>query len=190
MRTNVIIPICIALAGCTSVAPGAPQQYFTQERLDTATKKLSSATTESERFYALRDVAKQSFVLGKADDARKYASEMLTLLPKFQGDWNYGNAVHDANLVLGRIAVAEGRMIEAKQYLIEAGRTPGSPQINSFGPNMSLAKDLLEKGERDVVIQYFEFCRKFWKLDRGNLDRWSQEAKSGKVPDFGANLLY
>jgi hypothetical protein len=55
---------------------------------------------------------------------------------------------------------------------------------------MSLAKDLLEKGERNVVLEHFELCRKFWKMDRGRLDQWSQDVKAGKIPDFGANLVY
>ncbi|HEV3240561.1 MAG TPA: RNA polymerase subunit sigma-24, partial [Casimicrobiaceae bacterium] len=82
------------------------------------------------------------------------------------------------------------RMADAKQFLLKAGATRGSPQLDSFGPNMSLAKDLLEKGERDTVLQYFELCRKFWKLDYGNLDRWAQEVGAGKIPEFGANLVY
>jgi len=151
---------------------------------------LAKATTEQERFYALNDAAKDSFVQGKKEDARRYAEELLALIPKYQGDWNYGNAIQDANLVLGRIAVTEGRLDDAKQHLLAVGKSPGSPQMNSFGPNMSLAKDLLEKGERDVVLEYFELCRKFWKLERGNLDQCRDEVKAGKVPDFGANLFY
>ena len=91
--------------------------------------------------------------------------------------------------MLGRIAVRDGRIAEAKNYLLEAGKSPGSPQMNSFGPNMSLAKDLLEKGERDTVLQYFELCRKFWTMDYGKLDEWSQEVRAGKIPRFGANLV-
>lgn len=109
----------------------------------------------------------------------------MTLLPKFPSDWNYGNAVQDGNLVLGRIAVKEGRITQAKEHLIAAGNSPGSPQMNSFGPDLSLAKDLLAKGERDVVIQYLELCRRFWKLHEGRLDRWIREIGDGKVPDFG-----
>jgi tetratricopeptide (TPR) repeat protein len=161
-----------------------------QDRLDSASKKLAQATTEKKRFYALNDAAKESFVLGKIDDARKYAQELLALAPKFREDWNYGNAVQDGNLVLGRIAVREGRMEEAKQYLLEAGKSPGSPQMDSFGPNMSLAKDLLEKGERETVLQYFGLCRKFWEMGGEQLDQWSQEVEAGRIPDFGANLVY
>src|SRR6266516_8030175 len=176
---------------CGLLLGGGRSGSFTpQGRLTEATNKLAKAKTPQERFYALNDAAKESFVAGNAVDAKKYAQELLTLLPKFSGNWNYGNAVQDANLVLGRIAVTEGRTNEAKQYLIAAGNSPGSPQMNSFGPNVSLAKDLLEKGERDAVIQYFELCRRFWQMHGERLDKWIQEVKDGKIPDFGANLVY
>jgi len=161
-----------------------------QQRLERAKKELVAAKTTEERFYALNDAAKESFVVGKIEDAQKYAQELMTLLPKFQGDWNYGNAVQDANLVLGRIALREGRIDDSKRHLIEAGKSPGSPQMNTFGPNMSLAKDLLEKGEREVVVEYFNLCVKFWEMQDGRLDKWSQQVKDGKIPDFGANLVY
>jgi len=177
--------LCGLLLGC-----GRGGSFTPQGRLAKATNELVKAKTPQERFYALNDAAKESFVVGNVEDATKYAEELMTLLPKFPGDWNYGNAVQDANLVLGRIAVKEGRIDEAKRYLIAAGNSPGSPQMNSFGPNVSLAKDLLEKGERDVAIQYLELCRRFWTMDRGRLEKWIQEIKAGKIPDFGANLVY
>ena len=161
-----------------------------QGRLDTAIKKLADATTDEDRFYALDDAAKESFDVGKLDEANQYATELLKLAPNFQSNWNYGNAIQDGNLVLGRIAVRAGRIDDAKNYLIAAGNSPGSPQMNSFGPNMSLAKDLLQNGERGAVLQHFELCRKFWKMDYGALNQWRDEVKDGKMPDFGANLVY
>jgi hypothetical protein len=134
--------------------------------------------------------AKQSFIAGNTNDARQYASELLTLAPKYTGNWNYGNAIQDGHLVLGRLAVKAGNIEEAKHELLEAGKSPGSPQMNSFGPNMSLAKDLLEKGERATVLQYFNLCSKFWTMDYGKLSQWSSDVKAGNMPDFGANLLY
>lgn len=114
----------------------------------------------------------------------------MALLPEYKGRGNYGGAMHDANLVLGRIAVREGRIEAAKSYLIAAGESPGSPSLDSFGPNMTLAKDLLEKGERDAVLEYFQLCRAFWKMGGKKLDQWNKEVMRGKIPDFGANLLY
>lgn len=180
----VIIPILLPFV-LNKNHPTTPQS-----RLDNAIRELNVARDELHRFYALDNAAKESFVVGKTEDARKFATELLALAPKYNGDWNYGNAVQDGNLVLGRIAVYENRITDAKQYLLAAGNSPGSPQMDSFGPNMSLAKDLLKKGERDVVLQYFELCRKFWKMDYGKLNEWSQEVKESKIPDFGANLIY
>ena len=112
------------------------------------------------------------------------------MAPKYKARGRNGNAIHDSNLVLGRLAVREGNIEAAKAYLVEAGRTPGSPNLNSFGPNVSLAKDLLEKGETEIVIAYFEACKTFWEMDRGRLDSWIALAREGKIPYFGANLDY
>ena len=81
--------------GCGRSSPVTPQG-----RLNQASEKLAKAKTDQERFYALGDAAKQSFILRKTDDARSYASNLLALLPQFPNDWNYGNAVQDGNLVL------------------------------------------------------------------------------------------
>ena len=165
--------------------PTTPEGRFAR-----ASNALARASSGEARFYALDDAAKESFTAGKIEDARRDATELLALAPTHQGNWNYGNAIQDGNLVLGRIALREGRMDEAKECLLAAGGSPGSPTMKSFGPNMSLAKDLLEKGERETVLQYFELCRKFWKMDYGKLDKWNREVKAGQIPDFGANLVY
>jgi len=183
---RVLLLIAISLSvGCVPNHPTTPQQ-----RYDRAIKEMKAATDELERFYALNDAAKSGFEIGKIEDAQKYAVEMLSLQPKFVDDWNYGNSVQDANLVLGRIAVLNGKMDDAKAYLLKAGESPGSPQMDTFGPNMSLAKDLLENGETDIVLEYFELCRKFWEMHNGKLDLWSKEVRDGKIPDFGPNLIY
>jgi hypothetical protein len=49
---------------------------------------------------------------------------------------------------LGLIAVHKNDIETARRELLESGKTPGSPTLNSFGPNMILAKELLEKGAR------------------------------------------
>jgi len=179
-----VVPLLIAQSMGKSY-PETPES-----RLEKATNTVASAPSEAEKFYALDDAAKQSFVTGKIEDAHNYATELLTLAPKYRADWNYGNAIQDGNIVLGRIALQEGKTNEAKQYLLDAGKSPGSPQMDSFGPNMSLARDLLKAGDQETPLQYFELCRKFWTMDRGQLDDWRNEVRAGKVPDFGANLVY
>ena len=90
------------------------------------------------------------------------------------------------------MALRAGDIETAKVKLLEAAKTDGSPQLNSFGPNMSLAKELIELGERDVVLVYFELCRRFWTGDGHGavLDEWSAIVAAGGMPRFGANLRY
>jgi len=87
-----------------------------------------------------------------------------------------------------RITLRTGDVDGAKQHLLAAGETPGSAALRSFGPNMRLAQELLEKGERQAVLDYFKLCGSFWNRDK--LAAWSKEVEAGKMPDFGPNLVY
>lgn len=159
-----------------------------KERFEIAMTRLSAADTPEKRFYALGDAAKGSFAAGKMADAKKYAEELNSLLPQFKDDRDYGTAMFNANLILGRVALRDGKVEDAKRYLITAGQSPLTPSLSSSGPNMSLANDLLAKGERQVVQDFLEQCRKLWLSNSGQLDKWIEEVKSGKTPDFGPNL--
>jgi len=140
------------------------------------------------RFYSLAKLASAAVLANENAKAVAYAEELLADAPRYRQDWNYGNAIHDGNLVLGWLAVQQGNLSKAQHYLLDAGSTPGSPQLNSFGPDMSLAKALLEKGDRDDVLEYFARCRKFWKLGVQQLDTWTETVRAGGMPDFSVNL--
>jgi len=180
----------LLISSVLSFMSGQGLAAYDNSRSQEASKTQRVVTPEQAHFYALRDSAKQSFKDANFESAKQQSLELLALAPKFPNDWNYGNAIHDGNMVLGLIALNDGKVSEAKIFLAAAGKTPGSPQLNSFGPNMSLAKALLEKGERVAVIEYFALCRGFWELHRDYLDRWTLEVKNGQIPDFKANLLY
>ena len=153
-------------------------------------RKKAKELIESDIFYLLCNLAKISFNAGEMKKADQYARQLLKEADTRKNDWNYGNAIHDGNMVLGRIALKSGDIEKAKYYLIEAGKTPGSPQLNSFGPNMTLAKELLEKGEKEIVRKYFKLCENFWEMDMGRLKEWTSIVKKGEIPDFGPNLVY
>jgi len=126
----------------------------------------------------------------KMAKAEQHSKQLLQTAPQYPKEWNYGNAIFFGNFVLGRISAKRGNLKEAGQYLLAAGGTPGSPQLDSFGANMTLAKELLERGESQIVLQYLGLCRKFWEDGQQELDEWSTEIRGGKTPDFGANLKY
>lgn len=144
----------------------------------------------AQKFYDDTRLVTRLFTGGEHVGARKLAKSLLADAKGFPKDWNYGNAIHAANIILGRIAVKEDDLEAAGEYLIAAGNTPGSPQLDTFGPDMNLARELLAAGEIKIVQRYFELCAKFWKMNDGRLKQWSELAESGKLPEFGANLRY
>jgi hypothetical protein len=149
-----------------------------------------SGDEDIQRFYGLSNLAKAAAQAGNWEKAQCYAAELLRLAPEYREDWNYGNAIHDGNMVLGLTALHQGKTGSAEQYLLEAAKTPGSPQLDSFGPNMALAKELIDAGEGSAVLPYFDLCRGFWKTGARALDNWSATVRGGGKPFFGANLLY
>lgn len=166
-----------SLAGRIAAARMALEQYEIAYKL----------STERGRDPLLQYLAKAALAANDLGKAKVYAEEMLS---QDGSDWNSGNNIHHGHIILGLIALKSDKIEEAKEHLLKAGKTPGSPQLNSFGPNMTLAKELLQRHENEVVLEYFELCSKFWKLRRDRLDTWSAAVKEGKMPDFGGNLNY
>lgn len=160
------------------------------EQLYRSTAELVAAKTEYERWVALGDVGLWNVGNGSLDKAEEFAKETLYLAEKYKNDWNYGNAIHKGHLTLGRVALRKNDIEEAKRQLLLAGKTPGSPQLDTFGPNMVLAKELLEKGEIDTVIMYLDLCEAFWDMRLQNLKIWKEKISNGEKPNFGTNLIY
>ena len=126
-----------------------------------------------------------ALALEEFDKARQWASVMLE---DDRPGWNYGNNIHHGNIALGKIALAEGDVQGAASHLLLAGATPGSPQLNSFGPDTALAKKLLEEGEKEAVLQYLDQCAKFWKTGQDRLSEWTVVVRAGEMPssrEFG-----
>ena len=142
------------------------------------------------RRHILASVGMRSVARGDVMKARDYAEELLEFAADDVDHWDYGNVVHKGNLILGRAALRVGNIKAAKDYLLRAGKTPGSPQLDSFGPNMILAKELLEAGEVQTVIEYYVLCGKFWKIGSEHLKHWTAVTLQGRVPNFGPNLVY
>jgi hypothetical protein len=131
--------------------------------------------------------ARVAIEVGDLKAARDAGDRCLVQVPSL----NVKDAgVHECNLILGRVALRQGDTASAIRYLYAAANVSGGGSLSSFGPNMMLAKELLEKGQRQAVLEYLRLCAKFWSYDRGQIARWTAEINAGKTPEFGANLIY
>ena len=137
----------------------------------------------------LARLARTALAAGNVEKAGRYANEALAE-SQHGVFWWTGDAIHQGNIVLGRLALRGGDLGEAKRYLLLAGKTPGSTSLGAQGPNMALARDLLDRGESAAVLQYLEECGSFWGGNRGKLAEWMALIRAGLKPDFGANVTY
>lgn len=150
-------------------------------------EKAYELTEEGRRDLMLKYLGEVAFAAGETEKAKKYAELMLEH-PEDGYRWNYGNAVFHGHHLLGQIALAAGDVNEAKNQLIDAAATSGSPQLGSFGPSMQLADALIKAGETETVLEYFDLCRRFWDRGAEKLDTWEKAVRAGIPPDFGPNL--
>jgi hypothetical protein len=141
----------------------------------------SLLTGEQGQTELLDHLATAAFEAGELEMAEGYARELLARASPVR---HPGDVIHIGNLVLGRIALSKGDIEKAKSHLIESARTDGSPVLCSFGPRMTLAKELLVRGETEVVLRYLKLCSVFWKRGRDDLARWAERVEKGEEPDF------
>ncbi len=157
------------------------------------------AMEEYERAYALNparqawllpDIARLAWKLKQYSRLTSAIQQMEAALKNASGEWYAGNLAYWIPLSNGLLAVHDGDWKAAGEFLLKAAETPGSPQLNSFGPSMILADLLLKHGDREIVLAFLEKTRKFWSSRSQKADAWSKEIREGRNPDFGANLRY
>jgi len=193
-----------SLLGKARVAHFKLALEYLQESYDISVEALNKAPNEQLQrvLPGLQiDLAHAALEANDTELAKQHASETLQKNTDDTND-NYGNIIHNANQILGRCALREGKLADAKAYLLKAGSTPGSPQLNSFGPQLQLARELLEKGEKETVLQYLDLVSKFWASDNEEsaigkqeskehaalIEVWKREIAEGKIP-IGAQWL-
>ena len=142
------------------------------------------------RFVGLQDAARRDLARRRYAEAEAKAAELLALAEQFPHDWDYGNAVHHGHLILGRVALVRGDVGRACRELVAAGHTPGSPQLNSFGPNCQLPLELLTMGQVAPVLEFLQLCTAFWNPRCSRAIAWIDEIRTGATPAFGPNLRY
>jgi signal transduction histidine kinase/DNA-binding response OmpR family regulator len=152
--------------------------------------EISKKNTADEKklFHLLISLAKVAIEANEFEKAKIYAEKLLNQAPQYKENMYYGRAVHYGNLVLGRLALKSGDMDRASTHLLKAGQTPGGPTLNYYGPDTTLAKELLKAGEEKTVSEYFQLCTQFWKRGTDRLKSWISIINKGGIPDFNMYL--
>ena len=159
---------------------GIPGEHFNDpaERAVEAYRRVLALTKNTTARETLAgDMADAAFKMGDLPAAAELAKIYL------QGKDRI--APQRANTILGRVALRSGDVDTAKQYLLASAQSAAGADVLLSGPTMVLAKELLERGERDAVVQYLEVCVSLWPRGENVLQIWIADIKNGKTPNFG-----
>ncbi len=140
------------------------------------------ADSDITRLHGLGRELRRAFLNSNFPAARTLAAEYLTLAAKYPCSEGYGDAIYGANSYLGRISIKDGDVAAAGQYLLAAGKTPGSGVLDSIGPDLTLANQLLRAGQVDTVVKFLQEIRAFWKPGQRQLDSWTADIEAGQRP--------
>ncbi len=171
-----------------------PTERFEEKRLELQQYPLGTI-----QLMLLGGVAKAALEAGLNDEANSYANQALALAAEdrfksaapgtFEASAE-GDAVFLGSLVLGRLALLSDDVEAAEKYLLLSGQIKEG-QLTFWGPNMTLARELLRRNRTEAVLQFLGECSHFWRPDcHPKSDSWAAIIRSGKMPDLGANLLY
>ena len=150
-------------------------------------KPYLEESSEAGRAHLLTELSLAMFDVEGQERANDLARQLLEIAEQ-TSDWNTDNAWHKAHTILGLLAIRERDLQRARVHLLMSAQKGKSPQLRILGPNMRLAKALLEAGEWGVVEEFLELCSEFW--DGDELDWWTDQVEDREMPFFEFNLWY
>ena len=95
-----------------------------------------------------------------------------------------GDAIYSGNLILAQASLDKNDLSAAKQYLLKAAATPSAHIIEQNGLDVSVARVLFDRGERDTVSEYLIQGRRLWPQGTQIINRWQAAIKAGRRPNF------
>ncbi len=139
--------------------------------------------SQSDRLKMLQNKLDEAFWKKKTDEAESSARELLALAAQNPNDSEYGNAVFFANLTLSDITLQRGDKRQAARYLLAASEAPPTDRLRYDYIDMTLARQLVDWGEREAVAQFLDRCARFNQRGK-DLAEWAAQIRQGINPDL------
>src|SRR5262245_39503346 len=172
-----------------SIQPDFPAALSLKLRLESFanSERLSKTPPEqwsqSDKMWLLRGETAKVFVGGKMDEAESKAREVLALAARNANEPEFGNAVFFANLSLGHVMLRRSERRQAAGYLLAASDAPPTDDLRYGYIDMTLARQLLDLGEREAVAEFLDRCGQFNYRGKDLAD-WAAQIRQGINPDL------
>jgi hypothetical protein len=145
--------------------------------------KEPGSLSDADRILLIESLLTRGFLV--CTDATK-AHELLALASHNTEDPNYGTAVFLGNLALGEAALNRGDKAGAVRYLLAASEAQPTEFLHYHKLDMSLAKSLVEAGEREGVATFLSNCAKFNNENKLHAE-WAVQIRQGLDPQLTPN---
>ena len=158
------------------------RREFQRFALETRAKADPSSLNDAERMMLLESQFFRRPVLrAEVKDSEATARELLALASHNTNDPDYGTAVFLANLALGEAALNRGDKAGAVRCLLAASDAPPTEFLRDNRIDISLARSLVDAGERESVAAFLDRCAKF-NRDSRRLAEWAVQIREGLNP--------
>jgi hypothetical protein len=155
-----------------------------QQQRDAA---LTSSPDEKFSEYIQASLKLRTLLLsGDVTAAETLAPEVLLETQHYRTAQNRSSLdaenVYDVYDALGRGALQRKDFDAAQKYLILAASTSGNAHLESHGPNLSLARSLLDLGYKETVMAFLTSSKAWWTNPK--IDLWIAQIRQGQTPDL------
>lgn len=188
MKKLISLFVCILFLG------GCHSDPFTVKTANLNDKELVEHSTElgTHYFYSLSERLERAVKAKDCPKMQSLAGELLAIAPYYSSNWNYGNAIFDGHMAHAACDFKDKKIESALNHLNEAAKTPGSPQLSTFGPpyhDMSVLSDLLRDGRKKEVTAFLASLKRFWdsEFSQEYYDFWEKEIEQNRIPKFNSS---
>ena len=124
---------------------------------------------------------KSCLLAGVIEDSLRFTRQLKDNWGLFDRYTNEGGMLNEYHTLMGRHALREGEREQAIEHLLLSAEVKRpSATMKSFGPNTTLARELLLKSEDEAVLAYLDRIARFWKAEHAAL--WKDKIAQGKTP--------
>ncbi len=172
-----------------TLQPAAEKALRQRFRLDemATSNRLRGAVLEqlapADRMKKLRNEL-PFLTANKNGAAENKARELLALGQQHTNGPESNNAIFHASLVLGQCALQRHDKRQAAQHLLAASAVSPTDLLR-YGPvDMTLARQLVDWGEREAVAQYLERFASINQARGNEMKQWAAQLRQGLNPDL------
>jgi hypothetical protein len=146
-------------------------------------ESLLKNATDIDRLYILPIVMDREIYFGSSTTGEDRSREYLAIVKQHPDHPRYNQALFEANMYVGKLALRRGDRRTAAHHLLAAVDSPGSAELRFMQIDMTLARSLVDWGEREVVAKFLDQCARL-NQESEKYKNWAADIRKGINPDL------